>query len=181
MTFYVRTLPHWQPPGKDIFITWRLHGSLPATSNIPENAGSAGKRFRMYDRILDRATTGPHWLEDPFIAESVISAFLKGHEQKMFRLHAYVLMVNHVHLLLEPLSPVPRITHLIKASTAREANRILDLTGNRFWQDESFDHWIRNTGQWNRVRSYIVGNPVAAGLVKKPEQWPWSSAARPIL
>jgi hypothetical protein len=67
---------------------------------------------------------------------------------------------------------------MIKGSTAREANRILGRTGMRFWQEESFDHWIRNAEETRRVRTYIEGNPVAAGLVQKPEEWTWSSAAQ---
>ena len=178
MTYYVRNLPHWQPPGKDIFITWRLYGSLPAHFRTPRRDDSAGKRFRAYDRVLDLAGIGPLWLRDPRIAECVIGALKKGETQGMFQLHAYVLMANHIHVLLEPKVPIPRITQMIKGSTAREANCILGRSGMRFWQEESFDHWIRNTPEWSRVRTYVEWNPVAAGLMRKPEEWPWSSAAR---
>jgi REP element-mobilizing transposase RayT len=98
----------------------------------------------------------------------------------MFALRAYVLMANHVHVLLAPLSPIAQITQQIKGATAREANLILGRTGSRFWQDESFDHWIRNPEEWQRVKAYIERNPVAAGLVSKPEDWPWSSASHSI-
>jgi REP element-mobilizing transposase RayT len=70
-----------------------------------------------------------------------------------------------------------KITKSIKGFTAREANRILRRTGERFWQDESYDHWIRNENEWNRIVRYTELNPVAAGLVETPEQWPWSSAS----
>jgi alkanesulfonate monooxygenase SsuD/methylene tetrahydromethanopterin reductase-like flavin-dependent oxidoreductase (luciferase family) len=53
-------------------------------------------------------------------------------------------------------------------------------TGERFWQDESFDHWVRDPAEWQKIRAYIERNPVSAGLVAKPEEWPWSSASRPI-
>jgi len=56
----------------------------------------------------------------------------------------------------------------------------LGFSGSHFWQDESFDHWIRNPGEWHKIRKYIEQNPVAAGLVDKPEDWPWSSASHPI-
>jgi REP element-mobilizing transposase RayT len=108
----------------------------------------------------------------------VIGALKKGETQGLFQLHAYVVMANHVHVLLDPNLSIARITRMIKGSTAREANRVLGRTGMRFWQEESFDHWIRNAAGWDRVRRYIEGNPVAAGLVQKPEQWPWSSAAQ---
>jgi REP element-mobilizing transposase RayT len=179
MTYYVRNLPHWQPAGKDIFVTWRLNGSLPAHVKIPDSADSAGKRFQSLDRALDLAGVGPLWLMDPRVAECVIAALHRGQAREMFRLHAYVVMANHVHVLLEPRVPIARITRTIKGATAREANRILGRTGTRFWQDESFDHWIRNTPQWRRVRTYIERNPASAGRVKTPEDWPWSSASRP--
>ncbi len=178
MTYYVRDLPHWQPPGKEIFITWRLYGSLPAHFRTPRREDSAGKRFRTYDRLLDLAGIGPLWLNDPRIAECVIAALKKGEMERMFQLHAYVVMANHVHVLLEPKLPIARITRMIKGSTAREANRILGRTGMRFWQEESFDHWIRNAEETRRVRTYIERNPVAAGLVQKPEEWIWSSVAQ---
>ncbi len=178
MTYYVRNLPHWQPPGKEIFITWRLYGSLPAHFRTPRREDSPGKRFRNYDRALDLASIGPLWLSDPRIAGCVAAALKQGEKAKMFQLHAYVVMANHVHVLLGPKLPIARITRMIKGSTAREANRILGRTGMRFWQEESFDHWIRNAEETRRVRTYIERNPVAAGLVQKPEEWIWSSVAQ---
>jgi REP element-mobilizing transposase RayT len=86
-------------------------------------------------------------------------------------------MPNHVHLLITPKVPIPRITNGLKGVTARDANAILHRSGQHFWQDESFDHWVRNPIQFNRVRAYIESNPVSAGLTKKPEAWPWSSAS----
>jgi putative transposase len=137
-------------------------------------------RFRTFDRVLDRAGAGPLWLKDPRIAECVISTLQNGQAKQMFRLRAYVVMANHVHVLLEPIDPIGRITQALKGKTAREGNRLLGLTGARFWQEESFDHWIRTPQEWTRIRTYIERNPVSAGLVAKPEDWLWSSASRPI-
>jgi hypothetical protein len=53
---------------------------------------------------------------------------------------------------------------------------MLGRTGKPFWQDESFDHWVRDGAQFESVRAYIEQNPVKAGLVAKPEEWRWSSA-----
>jgi len=179
MTCYVRNLPHWQPSGVDIFITWRLHGSLPAQlrpKSIPLD--SRGKIFVRYDRVLDQARTGPLWLKDPRVAETVLTMLRTGEMRKMLTLRAYSIMSNHVHVLLTPRLPISEITRQMKGATAREANVILRRTGAAFWQDESFDHWIRTPGEWQKVRHYIEHNPVAAGLVEKAEDWPWSSAAR---
>ena len=87
-------------------------------------------------------------------------------------------MPNHVHLLILPRVPVPKITHWIKGRTAREANLLLGRTGEPFWQDESYDHWVRTGQELGRIATYIEANPVSAGLTATPEEWPWSSAAR---
>jgi putative transposase len=85
-------------------------------------------------------------------------------------------MANHVHLLITPKVAIERITKGIKGVSSRRANIILGRTGTIFWQQESFDHWIRNESEMERVRGYIERNPVSAGLVKTPAEWRWSSA-----
>jgi len=176
-----RRLPHWQPAGRGIFITWRLHGSLP--KHIPlfnEKNIASGEAFVRHDHILDQAQTGPLWLNDSRIAGCVISRLFQLNQRQLYSLRAYVLMANHVHILIEPHSPLAQITQLIKGATAREANLMIGRTGAPFWQNESFDHWVRDPGEWQKIRNYIERNPVAAGLVQNPEDWPWSSASHPI-
>lgn len=67
------------------------------------------------------------------------------------------------------------ITHGAKSYTATKSNGILGRTG-RFWQDESYDHIVRDEAEFWRIVEYIENNPVAAGYVDTPSQWPWSSA-----
>ena len=105
----------------------------------------------------------------------VQNAILFWHKRRCM-LIAYVVMPNHVHILLEPLASLRKITLGIKGASAREANRALRRTDKAFWQDESFDHWVRNGAQFERIRGYIEQNPVKAGLVATAEDWPWSSA-----
>jgi putative transposase len=180
MTYYRRHLPHWHPLGLDLFVTWRLKGSLPTHLQGLASQDLPGKRFVELDRALDLAEAGPQRLRDPRVAESVIAALAGAHSRNMLVLHAYVLMANHVHTLFTPLAALPQITGQIKGSTARAANLILGRTGALFWQDESFDHWVRDPAEWQKIRNYIERNPVAAGLASRPEEWPWSSASRPI-
>ena len=131
------------------------------------------------DSILDRASSGPFWLKDPAIARCVTTAIHFGAKNlNFYSLNAYVIMPNHVHMLITPIVPLTRITHGLKGVTAREANAILRRTGQHFWQDESFDHWVRTPAQFNRIRDYIESNPVSAGLTTNPEAWPWSSASQ---
>lgn len=86
-------------------------------------------------------------------------------------------MCNHVHLLLNPHKPLTDVTRAVKKNSARAANQILGRSGLRFWQDESYDHWVRDNQEFDRIARYIEWNPVRAGLVGRIEDWPWSSAS----
>ena len=97
-------------------------------------------------------------------------------ELRLCELRSYVIMPNHIHLLLQPNVPLARVTKSIKGYTAREANKLLHRTGKPFWQYESYDRWVRNDSELQRIVRYIEGNPVSAGFVRSPEDWPWSSA-----
>jgi len=178
MTYYARNLPHWQPDGRAIFLTWRLHGSLPTgfVHQLQKSDKDPGKQFLKADLTLDAAATGPRWLSDPEIACYAENAIIRGAELGHYGLYAYVVMPNHVHVLLAPQVPLRRITGGIKGVSARDANGALGRTGKAFWQDESFDHWIRNGAQFERIRNYIERNPVKAGLTARPDAWRWSSA-----
>ena len=105
-----------------------------------------------------------------------MKALQRGEELNRFVLRSWVVMPNHVHVLLQPAGRVQAITKGIKGITAKEANTILGRVGKPFWQDESFDHWVRNSAQFERVRSYIENNPVKAGLARRQDEWRWSSA-----
>ena len=132
----------------------------------------------MADRAVDRTNSGPMWLKDPRIARLIVDTIHWGERERNFYcLGAYVVMPNHVHLLIRPLKPVPVIMRWLKGSTARKANRMLGRTGRPFWQDESYDRWVRSNDEFQKVVRYIEWNPVSAGLVDSIEEWPWSSAA----
>ena len=88
-------------------------------------------------------------------------------------------MPNHVHLLILPKVALPEITRWLKGSTARKANQVLKRTGHSFWQDESYDHWVRTPKQLDKITAYIEENPVSAGLAASIDFWPWSSAQDP--
>jgi putative transposase len=80
-------------------------------------------------------------------------------------------MANHVHLLITPRVEVSKAMHSLKRFTARKSNRILTLTGP-FWQDESYDHLVRDEVEFRRIVNYIEMNPVKAGLVTTPRSVP---------
>jgi REP element-mobilizing transposase RayT len=87
-------------------------------------------------------------------------------------------MPNHVHLLITPRTDVPKLLQKLKGSTARQANQLLGQTGTPFWQEESYDHLVRNSREFGRIETYIVQNPVQAGLVQSAEEYAWSRASK---
>jgi REP-associated tyrosine transposase len=192
MTFYRRNLPHWHPEGKSIFITWRLYGSVPASvlkkirtarngcaTNASDSEDSPGKQFLQLDAALDSAKQGPLWLADSEFADYAEYPIWRGADLGRYDLHAYVVMPNHVHILLNPHLPLAKISGVIKGVAARDINGRLGRFGKPLWQYESFDHWVRNSAEFERIRHYIEWNPVRAGLVARPEDWKWSSAGSP--
>ena len=56
-------------------------------------------------------------------------------------------------------------------------NEVLGRAGQPFWQDESFDHWVRSSDELEKLIEYVECNPKWAGLAQSAEKWPWSSAA----
>jgi putative transposase len=171
-----RRLPHDYPQGRWLFVTWHLHGSLPPGHFPPPHKSSAGQAFVWIDRQLDQARSGPVFLRQEPIARLVLDSLMLGADLGHYQLGPYVVMANHVHVLLLPLVPPSQLLKSLKGSTAREANRLLGRTGEPFWQRESYDHWVRGEEEWNRIAAYIENNPVKAGLVAHPEDFPWSSA-----
>ena len=138
--------------------------------------------FAAYDKYLDKQRDIV-WLSDPRIAGLVRTSLHHLHPEKYFLL-AYTIMPNHVHVLflprerasippdldtLEPgeaddaLGPLSGIMHSLKSYTAHKANKILGRQG-AFWQHESYDHWVRDEDELERIVAYINANPVTANL-----------------
>jgi len=173
--FWRRRLPHWVPEDSIVFVTWRLAGTLPQP---PPGTSDPGKAFLNEDRQLDRTADGPHWLKIPQIAAMVEDALLHGEQTRQaYDLHAWAIMPNHVHLVLQPCHKLPEIMPWLKTSTSVRANRLLRST-EPFWAREYYDHWIRNRRELRSIITYVEENPVNAELVLSPELWPWSSARK---
>lgn len=97
-------------------------------------------------------------------------------DNKKYLLHAYVIMPDHIHLIIKPILgyALAKIMQQIKGSTAYSLNQLLNRTG-KFWQCESFDHLIRDAIGLREKWDYIKENPVKANLVDKAENYPFSS------
>jgi len=85
-----------------------------------------------------------------------------------------LVMPDHVHLIFAVLGSLalPGIMQGIKGVSSRRINQLLGRKGP-LWQDESFDHVVRNYEWSQRKVDYVCQNPVRAGLVKCPDDYPW--------
>ena len=102
---------------------------------------------------------------------------LVGHYKKLhgFRLYAYTLMINHVHLLLEtPRSPISKIMQVINQTNTQYFNRKYVKVGHLFQGRYKANLCDRDEYLIGLLR-YIHLNPVRAKLVKKPDEYKWSS------
>jgi putative transposase len=172
-----RRLPHIYQEGRWLFLTWHLHGAIRPAEFQPPGKILSGEAFVLMDRKLDNARTGPMFFLKEEIASQIVASLWHGMEAGNYELASFVIMGNHVHVLLLPKIPANKLLKSLKGYTAREANKLLGRTGTPFWQKESYDHWVRNQSEWERIKFYIENNPVKAGLVRCAELYRWSSAS----
>ncbi|MFM8333664.1 MAG: REP-associated tyrosine transposase [Candidatus Methylumidiphilus sp.] len=178
-------LPHLEIPGLIQFITYRLEDAMPLALiktwqqelRWMPDAERGLELQRRVERYLD-AGHGQCFLNTPPIAELVENAFL-FFDGERYRLLAWVVMPNHVHVLIETFAghPLGEVAQAWKSYTALAANRLLQRTG-QFWQREYYDRFVRDEAHLQRCVHYIHENPVKAGLVSRAEDWPYSSARR---
>jgi putative DNA methylase len=136
--------------------------------------GDELKRRAKIENYLDRSF-GNCELRDPKVASIVEENWLHFDGQD-YRILAWVVMPNHVHLLVKIWQkPMTEILQGWKGYTARRINRVLGRRG-KLWQDDYWDRYIRDEAHYRKVVHYIESNPVKAGLVKTPDEWPFSSA-----
>jgi putative transposase len=172
VSYYVRNLPHWHPEGAPLFVTWRLFGSLPRTSR----EALIIRNFKSYEAHLDAASYGPVWLNDDRIANLMADALVFAERKlRLYELIAWVIMPNHVHIVVQPQVDLAKITKTLKGFTGKRANEILNRS-EPFWQEESYDHWVRDRDELPKVIGYVESNPVKAGFVDQVYDWRWSSA-----
>ena len=176
-------LPHWEAGEVAQSITFRLADSLPTVAleelekrlrALPNDEASAERRMQ-FERALDKGH-GEAWLSDGRIAELVEGAFLHFDGDR-YRLHAWVVMPNHVHVVVTPIGKwtLASIAHSWKSFAATAANRLLNREG-AFWAREYFDRAIRDDAHCANAVRYVERNPVKALLCERADQWRFSSA-----
>ena len=183
-------LPHLETQEAIYFVTFRLADSLPAElvlrlrkeretiekASLAGNTGSGDlSRLRelrallkKVERCLDRGIGSCH-LRDSRVVGIVVEALRHFHCQR-YRLLAWCVMPNHVHVLFSPMGEhsLDSILHSWKSYSAHKANALLARTGP-FWQREYFDHLVRDQSSLRKITQYILDNPKRAGLLN----WPW--------
>ncbi len=175
-------LPHWHQSGRLQFVTFRLADSLPhdkykelqeekerilSTFSEPPTAEQEDELFNLMDAKLEKYLNdgyGECVLKNPNIRR-ILEDALFHFDGNRYRLHAFVIMPNHVHLLIEPLgdNKLKDILHSLKSFSANEINKLLDRNG-ALWQKESFDRIIRNAKHYHNTIRYIGDNPKALGV-----------------
>jgi REP element-mobilizing transposase RayT len=110
---------------------------------------------------------GACWMRDSRIADIVAGAVTHFDESR-YLLFAWSVMPNHVHVVLKAHERIDRILHSWKSLSAKEANKLLNRQGT-FWQEDYFDHTIRDPREFEETIRYVADNPAKAGLT----DWPW--------
>ena len=191
-------LPHWTREGAVYAVTFRLGDSLPRpvleswvmerrnivlTAEQMKRPLSEDENNRLLELHSERvedyldAGHGTCWLRQPAIAQLVVDA-LRHFDHQRYRLHAWCVMPNHVHVIVEPLTgqELPALLHSWKSFTAKAANGLLKRTGE-FWQKEYYDHLIRDAEDYAHAMHYLLNNPGKAGI----KNWPWVWSGTGIL
>lgn len=121
-----------------------------------------------------------------------VVALAKIRERYQFRLVGYVVMPEHVHLLIsEPSKVTPsRVLSVLKQRVSRDLRNRNRGAGpgqlrssfvdggkglQRFWQPRFYDFNVYSAKKRREKLDYMHGNPVTRGLVQHPKDWPWSS------
>jgi len=112
-------------------------------------------------------------------ADIIVAKLLHYRDAGAYQLHAFVLMPNHLHVLLTPSSTtsLEKAMQLIKGASSHEIHKQL---GSRMeiWQPGFHEATIRDEADYLSKVHYINQNPVAAGLAANPSDWTWSSASQ---
>ena len=174
------------------FLTFRLHGTIPAATSRELNAslrqareaGTEHRRaqkqfFARFDAVLDRAPIGPNYFQNEQMAEILAGEILML-EETGFRVHGFAILPNHAHLVLElpddsPLSFAKAIDllHLRTGTACRRLVRPRLPPEAEFWQVGWHEYTVQDEAELTRLLAYLRGNARAAGLPARFQDWPY--------
>ncbi|MEO7993300.1 MAG: transposase [bacterium] len=174
--WYRRYLPHCDQPGAVQFVTFCLADAWGTREPEQWYVMTEKERFQWREEALDRAY-GSCALGQAAIA-GALAAMIQKRDPDEYALHGWVIMPNHVHLLIQVTSgqPLHRVIGKLKGESGFHANRLLGLR-KQFWGHGFWDRYIRDERHFDAALHYTEWNPVRGGLCQKPEDWPSGSAA----
>ncbi len=190
-----RRRPHLYPGGGTFMIGFRLAGSItrPAIRRVHEVVEKygiqippkiyweataeerIGFRQAMEGATDRRSLNGPFHLHHNEEVRKVIQESIAYRDGTHWEVIAYTLMPNHVHLVVRHIHPewhFGKVLQHFKRHTARQCNKILGLTGQAFWEEESYDAVILSDEALKQFVKYTLLNPVVCGLSKGWQDWP---------
>jgi len=169
-------LPHVYKEGCTYFVTFCLADVVARRRLERRRLLEVDNPTEISDYFEPQETSGARILKDHGLAGMVEKTLLHFQAER-YALSAWCVMPNHVHAVVTPFDGhgLTKILHSWKSYSAHEINRTLRREGS-VWQKESFDHVVRNEVAFEKFVDYSELNPVAAGLVDRPEKWQFSSA-----
>lgn len=115
------------------------------------------------------------YFRDGRLAQVIIDNLRFYRDRMGFQLHGYVIMPDHIHLLITPIScSISEIMRNLKSFTSKQIRETLGIKGP-IWQPRFYDRVIRDEEQFLAALTYIHLNPVKDGLVSSPEDYEFSS------
>ena len=182
VTMYQRHLPHWRQDGATYFVTFRLADSL------PQHKLEELKRWRAeWERTHPEPRTEAQWQDftrrhairiEDWLDEGygecvfgdankadIMSTAMLFFQDDRCSTYAFVIMPNHVHVVVRPLGDwqLEQILDSWKGFVGHSVNKFMQRSGP-LWQEESYDRIIRDEEHLFRVVQYIGKNPLKAGL-----------------
>ena len=190
-------LPHWTRDHSIYHIAFRLADSVPQSKReewIREReaiADSAKRESReltadederirfLYSERIEKFLDSGHGeclLRQPDIAD-LVAAAIRHFDGQRYSLHAWCVMPNHVHVIVEPWPDhdLAKIIHSWKSFSAHEINKRLGRTGD-VWQHDAYNHIIRSENEYRFQLAYVWENPDKAKL----PNWKWRAIAEEV-
>ena len=179
-------------PGETAFVTFRLHGTIPAATTRELKAGlrqahEAGldhrraqkSFFAWFDAVLDRAPIGQRYFESEKMAD-VLAGEIMMLEETGFVVHGFAILPNHAHLVLH----LPASSHLSFAPAIDLLHQRTEAACRRlvrpklppeapFWQAGWFDYPVADAAELARIVAYVRGQARQAGLAARFQEWPY--------
>jgi putative transposase len=127
--------------------------------------------------VITKCWQGRTVFQVPENAEILIEALFHYRDSKAYALHEFVVMPDHLHLMLTPgATTSKKVIQLIKGGSSYQIRKARNQK-MEIWQVGFYDWTIRDWNDWQTKVEYIRTNPVRAKVVQKPEDWLYSSAS----